>query len=89
MNIIHSNESIRKINDEQEKVIVESITTKTPEDVGFESKKNWNIKLIRQFVIEEFNIAISYTEIAYVFHSLNLSYTITTYIIAKAYKEKQ
>lgn len=40
LNITHSVGASRKINDEQEKIIVETITTKTSEDVGVESKKN-------------------------------------------------
>jgi len=42
------------------KKIVETITIKTPEDVGFESKKNWTIELVRQWVIKEFNITMSH-----------------------------
>ena len=29
------------------------MTTKTPEDVGFEFKMNWTIELVRQWVIKE------------------------------------
>ncbi|MGG7152743.1 helix-turn-helix domain-containing protein [Clostridium neonatale] len=40
LNIAHGSGASKKINEEQEKIIVEIITTKTPEDVGFESKMN-------------------------------------------------
>ena len=89
LNIAHGGGANKKINEEQEKIIVETITTKTPEDVGFESKKNWTIELIRQWVIQEFNISMSHRGIAYVLHRLNLSYTRPTYVLAKADKEKQ
>lgn len=69
--------------------MLEVITTKTPEDVGFESKRNWTIELIRQWVIREFNIEMSHRGIAYVLERLNLSYTRPTYVLAKADPKKQ
>ena len=39
LNIAHGGGATKKINEEQEKIILENITTKTPEDFGFESKK--------------------------------------------------
>lgn len=89
LNIAHGGGASKKINEEQEKIILETITTKTPEDIGFESKKNWTIELVRQWVIKEFNITMSHRGIAYVLHRLNLSYTRPTYVLAKADKEKQ
>lgn len=89
LNIGHGGGAQKKINSLQEKLIVETITTKTPEDVGFESKMNWTIELVRQWVIKEFNINMSHRGIAYVLHRLNLSYTRPTYVLAKADKEKQ
>lgn len=89
LNISHGGGASKKINKEQEKIIVETITTKIPEDVGFESKKNWTIEIVRQWVIKEFNITMSHRGIAYVLHRLNLSYTRPTYVLAKADKEKQ
>lgn len=89
LNIDHGGGASKKINEEQEKIIEETITTKTPEDVGFESKKNWTIELIRQWVIKEFNTTMSHRGIAYLLHRLNLSYTRPTYVLAKADKEKQ
>lgn len=77
-----------EINEEQEKILLETITIRTPEDVGFESKKNWTIELARQWVMKEFNITMSHRGIAYVLHRINLSYTRPTYVLAKANKEK-
>ncbi|MPM89328.1 IS630 family transposase ISBs2 [bioreactor metagenome] len=79
----------RKINPEQEKILVEVVTTKTPDEVGFENRKNWTIELIRQWVIKEFNITICHRGMAEVLYRLNLSYTRPTYVMAKADKEKQ
>lgn len=89
LNMGHSNGKKRRINPEQEKLIVEIITTKTTDEVGFESRKNWTIELIRQWVIKEFNITMSHRGMAEVLYRLNLSYTRPTYVLAKADKEKQ
>ena len=89
LNMGHSCGKKRRINTEQEKLLVEIITTKTPDEVGFESRKNWTIELIRQWVIKEFDITMSHRGMAEVLYRLNLSYTRPTYVLAKADKEKQ
>ena len=53
LNMVHSCGKRRRINTEQEKLLVEIITTKTTDKVGFESRKNWTIELIRQWVINK------------------------------------
>lgn len=79
----------RKLNPEQEKMIVEVVTNKTPDQVGFKCKKNWTIELIREWVIKEFNVTMSHRGMAEVLYRLNLSYTRHTYVMAKADKNKQ
>ncbi|MDF2884622.1 MAG: transcriptional regulator, partial [Clostridiaceae bacterium] len=73
----------------QESKIVELITDNTPEDVGFESRKNWTIEIIRQWVIREFDVTMCHRGMAEVLYRLNLSYTRPTYILKKADKQKQ
>lgn len=85
----HSSGAKRKLNPKQEKVIVDVVTNKTPDQVGFECKKNWTIELIRQWVIKEFNITMSHRGMAEVLYRLNLSYTRPTYVMKKADKKKQ
>lgn len=89
LNIAHGGGAVKKNNEQQERIMLEVITTKTPEDVGFESKRNWTIELIRKWVIKEFNITMSHRGIAYVLERLNLSYTRPTYVLAKADPKKQ
>lgn len=89
LNLKHSSGKKRKINPEQEELLVKIITTKTPDEVGFESRKNWTIELIRQWVIKEFNITMCHRGMAEVLYRLNLSYTRPTYVLAKADEEKQ
>ncbi|MGL4874235.1 MAG: IS630 family transposase [Clostridium sp.] len=79
----------RKFNVEQENILVDTVINKTPDEVGFESRKNWTIEIIRQWAIKEFNIEMSHKGIAVVLHRLNLSYTRPTYVLKKADKEKQ
>lgn len=79
----------RKFNIEQEAKIFEIVTNNTPDEVGFEGRKNWTIEIIRQWTIKEFNIIMSHRGMAEVLYRLNLSYTRPTYVLAKADKEKQ
>jgi 50S ribosomal subunit-associated GTPase HflX len=58
--------------DGHEDDIKEIITTKTPDEVGLESRKNWIIELIRQRVIKEFNITMSHRGMAEVLYRLSL-----------------
>lgn len=85
----HSPGAKRKLTPEQEKMIVDVVINNTPDQVGFECKKNWTIELIRQWVIKELNVTMSHRGMAEVLYRLNLSYTRPTYVMAKADKEKQ
>jgi transposase len=78
-----------KLNKEQEIKMIEIITNNTPDEVGFEGRKNWTIEIIRQWVINEFNVELSHSGMAVILHRLNLSYTRPTYVLAKADKAKQ
>ncbi|WP_238475849.1 IS630 family transposase [Clostridium manihotivorum] len=85
----HSTGAPRKLSKDQEAMIVEIVTNKTPDEVGFESRKNWTIEIIRQWVIKTFCITMSHRGIHEILHRLNLSYTRPTYVLKKADKEKQ
>ena len=85
----HSTGAPRLLRDEQEKALVETITNNTPDEVGFISRKNWTIELIRQWVIRAFNVTFSHRGMADVLYRLNLSYTRPTYVLAKADPIKQ
>lgn len=79
----------RKLNKEQEEIILNLVTNNTPDEVGFENRKNWTIELVRQWIITNFNITIQHSSMAVILHRMNLSYTRPTYVLAKADKEKQ
>lgn len=78
-----------KLNKEHHDAIIKLVTENTPDEVGFECKKNWTIELIRQWVINTFNITVSHSGMGALLHKLNLSYTRPTYVMKKADKEKQ
>ena len=42
----HSPGAPRRLSDEQEAKLVEVITTKTPDEVGYPNKKNWTVNII-------------------------------------------
>ena len=85
----HSTGAPRLLNDEQEKELIETITNNTPDEVGFISRKNWTIELIRQWVINTFNVKFSHRGMADVLYRLNLSYTRPTYVLKNADPIKQ
>lgn len=85
----HSTGAPRKLNKEQETSLFETVINRTPDEVGFESRKNWTIELVRQWIINTFSINLSHRGTHEVLHRLNLSYTRPTYVLKKADKEKQ
>jgi len=79
----------RKLTSAQEKKLVDVITNNTPDEVGFNSRKNWTIKLAQDWVLKNFKIDIKHSSMGVILHRLNLSYTRPTYVLAKADEEKQ
>jgi putative transposase len=79
----------KRMTKEQEEKLVEVILTKTPDEVGFNSRKNWNSLIVMQWAIENFGIEYSHSGMLKVLHRLNLSFTRPTYTLAKADAKKQ
>lgn len=79
----------RLLTHEQEYQLVELITTKTPHEVGFFPRKNWDTNIIRQWVFKSFNVEYTQRGMLEVLYRLNLSYTRPTYTLAKADPKKQ
>jgi len=69
--------------------LYEVMTTKTPDEVGFGRRKNWNANIARKWVSDNFNVEYSSRGMLQVLHRLNLSYTRPTYTLAKADLQKQ
>lgn len=89
LNLKHSPGAPRLLTKEQEEKLVDVITTKTPDKVGFAPRKNWTIAIIRQWVIDTFDVKYSPRGMAEVLYRLNLSYTRPTYTLKKADSKKQ
>lgn len=79
----------RFLTKEQEAILFELISTKTPDEVGFGYRKNWNSNIVKKWVKDNFNIEYSKRGMLQVLHRLNLSYTKPTYTLEKADIEKQ
>lgn len=89
LNLKYSPGAPRMLTREQEEELVKVVTTKTPDEVGFEPRKNWTIAIIRQWVIDNFDVKYSPRGMAEVLYRLNLSYTRPTYTLEKADIQKQ
>jgi transposase len=74
---------------EQERKLYETVSNKTPDEVGFDGFKNWTSKLICQWVLKEFRVKYSINGMLDMLHRLKLSYTRPTYVLARADPEKQ
>jgi putative transposase len=78
-----------KLSKDQKDILVETVATKIPADVGFTAKYNWTLALVVEFVKNKWDIAYSLKGMSLVLHSLGLSYTRPTYTLEKADPEKQ
>jgi len=85
----HSTGTPRLLTAEQEHELYNAIATKTPDEVGFEYRKNWTASLAVQWVKNNYNVEYSVRGMTDMLHRLKLSYTRPTYTLAKADPEKQ
>lgn len=79
----------RQLTKEQEQILLETISTKTPDELGFQYKKNWNAILVMQWVNKHFHVQYSHSGMLVVLHRLNMSFTRPTYTLANADPVKQ
>ena len=79
----------RKLTEEQEQKLYETISQKTPNDIGFSGMMNWTSNLACLWVLREYGVQYHVNGMLEMFHRLNLSYTRPTYVLAKADQKKQ
>ena len=79
----------RKLTPEQEKLLIETVSLKTPEEMGLKPYKSWNSKLVCIWVKKQFNVSYTHGGMRDMLLRLGFSYTSPTYSLAKASKEKQ
>jgi len=79
----------KKLTDEQEKALYDTIKNKLPNEVGFAPFANWTSFLAVKWIKEEYGVQFSDRGVRNIFERLKLSYTRPTYTLRKADPEKQ
>ena len=77
------------LTESQQQQVYDVISSKTPDEVGFDGIKNWTAKIACLWVFQEFGVQYQVNGMLDLFQRLNLSYTRPTYVLAKADPEKQ
>lgn len=85
----HSTGKPSKLSEEQKAILLKTVSTQVPADVGFTAKYNWTLALIVEYVKNEWGISYSLRGMSLILHALGLSYTRPTYTLEKADPEKQ
>lgn len=89
LNMAKSPGATPHLNKDQEAELVDIILTKTPDQLGFTARKNWDTTILRQFVLKFYGVSYSQRGMLEVLYRNNLSYTRPTYSLAKANLSKQ
>ena len=79
----------KKLTDEQEKELYDTISNHTPEEAGVGIFANWTAPLACEYVKVHFGASYSPRGMRDLFYRLRLSYTRPTYTLKKADPEKQ
>ena len=79
----------KKLTDEQEKELYDTISNHTPEEAGVGIFANWTAPLACEYVRGRFGVDYSERGMRELFYRLRLSYTRPTYTLKKANPEKQ
>lgn len=78
-----------KLTPEQEAILIQTVSTKTPDQVGLSPYKSWNSKLVCLWVKEQLDVSYTNGGMRDMLLRLGFSYTKPTYSLAKANSEKQ
>jgi len=79
----------KRLSEEQEQELYNTIKNKRPDQVGFAPFANWTSSLAAQWIEAAFNVKYSDRGVRNIFERLGLSYTRPTYTLKKADPEKQ
>lgn len=85
----HSTGKPSKLSKEQKALLLETVSTQVPADVGFTARYNWTLALIVEFVDKKWGVSYTLGGMSGVLKQLGLSYTRPTYTLEKADPEKQ
>lgn len=79
----------RQLTKEQEQELYQLIIEKKPADVGFPAEMNGTSFLVRDWILQTFNVKYTDRGVRALLHHLGFRYTKPTYTLAKAVPEKQ
>ncbi|KPU46156.1 hypothetical protein OXPF_02660 [Oxobacter pfennigii] len=65
----------RMLTKDQERQIIELLTTKTPKEAGFPHKKNWNSLLVMEWIKNNFGIKYSHSGMVYALGRLSIKFS--------------
>jgi transposase len=85
----HSSGAPVRLTSEQQEQLKRTIVDSVPHEVGFTARHNWTLKIIADFIKQEFGFTYSLRGISKMMHRQGLSYTKPTYTLAAADEEKQ
>ncbi|WP_342556551.1 IS630 family transposase [Paenibacillus sp. FSL H8-0548] len=78
-----------KLSKEQQEKLKKTIMDGVPHELGFTSKFNWTLQIIREYIKNSFGKTYSIRGVSKLMHRMDLSYTKPTYTLAAADEEKQ
>ncbi|WP_159886005.1 IS630 family transposase [Paenibacillus puerhi] len=79
----------KKLTDEQERKLADTIKNKRPADVGFEARFTWTLKTIAMWIKREFGETFTERGVSKMLERLGFSYTKATYTLTRASAEEQ
>lgn len=74
---------------QEKQIIIDTLTNKSPEDVGFYSEMNWTASILREWIIRKFQVKYSLSGTNVLLHELGFTCTRPTYTLANADPIKQ
>lgn len=80
----HSPGKPRRLSDEQENILADTIANRRPVDVGIQAKYTWTLKLAMLFVEREFGESYTEKGMSVLLHRLGFSHTKATYTMELA-----
>ncbi|KZS44587.1 transposase [Paenibacillus glucanolyticus] len=80
----HSPGKPRRLTDEQEGILADTVANKRPVDVGIEAKYTWTLKLAMLYVEREFGESYTEKGMSVLLHRLGFSHTKATYTMELA-----
>ncbi|MBO9604760.1 MAG: IS630 family transposase [Paenibacillaceae bacterium] len=85
----HSPGGPRKLTDEQEQEIADTIVNKKPVDVGFEARHTWTLAILASWIERQFGQSFTEKGVSKLLNRLGFSYTKATYTLARANPAEQ